>query len=261
MVTRTLERWPRAGSTISSAAASIATRPIAQWLVPHFEKMLYDNAQLARVYLEAVAGRPAAPTSPRSRGRTLDYVAARHDVARRRVLRRDRRRQPGPDGRAPRATTSRGRADELDAAARRASAPAACARTSASARRARSTAAACCTRRARARGRRRARDRRRRSSRPRSSRVARTQLLAARARRGRRRIATTRSSMAWNGLMISALARGGFVARSSRDYVDAARARGGARAVALRDARRRLAAQPARRPRRASAARSTTTRS
>src|SRR5690606_24588486 len=25
------------------------------WLVPHFEKMLYDNAQLARVYLEAYA--------------------------------------------------------------------------------------------------------------------------------------------------------------------------------------------------------------
>ena len=25
----------------------------AEWLVPHFEKMLYDNAQLARVYLMA----------------------------------------------------------------------------------------------------------------------------------------------------------------------------------------------------------------
>ncbi len=24
-----------------------------RWLVPHFEKMLYDNAQLARVYLHA----------------------------------------------------------------------------------------------------------------------------------------------------------------------------------------------------------------
>ena len=31
------------------------------WLVPHFEKMLYDNALLARVYLEAyqVTGEPA----------------------------------------------------------------------------------------------------------------------------------------------------------------------------------------------------------
>lgn len=33
----------------------------AEWLVPHFEKMLYDNAQLARVYLIAwqLTGRPA----------------------------------------------------------------------------------------------------------------------------------------------------------------------------------------------------------
>ncbi len=32
----------------------------AQWLVPHFEKMLYDNAQLSRVYLHAwqIAGEP-----------------------------------------------------------------------------------------------------------------------------------------------------------------------------------------------------------
>src|ERR1700675_763538 len=28
----------------------------AQWLVPHFEQMLYDNAQLARVYLHAWQG-------------------------------------------------------------------------------------------------------------------------------------------------------------------------------------------------------------
>ena len=25
----------------------------AEWLVPHFEKMLYDNAQLAQLYLDA----------------------------------------------------------------------------------------------------------------------------------------------------------------------------------------------------------------
>ena len=48
-------RWPTAGSTTSSAAASIATRPTPIWLVPHFEQMLYDNAQLARVYLHAWA--------------------------------------------------------------------------------------------------------------------------------------------------------------------------------------------------------------
>ncbi len=35
----------------------------ARWLVPHFEKMLYDNALLARVYLHAyqITGNPALP--------------------------------------------------------------------------------------------------------------------------------------------------------------------------------------------------------
>ena len=42
--------WP-AASTTSSAAASPATRSTPIWLVPHFEKMLYDNALLARAYL------------------------------------------------------------------------------------------------------------------------------------------------------------------------------------------------------------------
>ncbi|MFQ5876370.1 MAG: thioredoxin domain-containing protein [Acidobacteriota bacterium] len=39
----------------------------ARWLVPHFEKMLYDNALLACTYLEAarvVARRPASPAVP-----------------------------------------------------------------------------------------------------------------------------------------------------------------------------------------------------
>ena len=52
-------RWPTAGSTTSSAAASTAMPPTRAWLVPHFEQMLYDNAQLARVYLHACAGRLA----------------------------------------------------------------------------------------------------------------------------------------------------------------------------------------------------------
>ena len=44
-----------------------------KWLVPHFEKMLYDNAQLARVYVEAfqVTGDPAYEAVARE---TLDYV-------------------------------------------------------------------------------------------------------------------------------------------------------------------------------------------
>src|SRR6266852_4516796 len=45
----------------------------APWLVPHFEKMLYDNAQIARLYLEAyqVTG---APELRRVVEETLDYV-------------------------------------------------------------------------------------------------------------------------------------------------------------------------------------------
>jgi uncharacterized protein len=45
----------------------------AQWLVPHFEKMLYDNAQLARVYLHAwqLTGEPVFRTITQE---TLDYV-------------------------------------------------------------------------------------------------------------------------------------------------------------------------------------------
>jgi hypothetical protein len=46
----------------------------AQWLVPHFEKMLYDNAQLSRVYLHAlqVTGDPFFGRIARE---TLDYLA------------------------------------------------------------------------------------------------------------------------------------------------------------------------------------------
>ena len=44
-----------------------------EWLVPHFEKMLYDNAQLARVYTEAwqITGRASYQRVARE---TLDYV-------------------------------------------------------------------------------------------------------------------------------------------------------------------------------------------
>ena len=46
----------------------------AQWLVPHFEKMLYDNALLARAYLEgaqAVAQLPVSHALPEGRGRQV----------------------------------------------------------------------------------------------------------------------------------------------------------------------------------------------
>ena len=42
--------WRRAGSTTTWAAVSPATRSTDRWLVPHFEKMLYDNALLMRLY-------------------------------------------------------------------------------------------------------------------------------------------------------------------------------------------------------------------
>ena len=44
-----------------------------RWLVPHFEKMLYDNALLASVYLHA-ARRFDEPRYARVAGETLDYV-------------------------------------------------------------------------------------------------------------------------------------------------------------------------------------------
>ncbi|MBP7687381.1 MAG: thioredoxin domain-containing protein [Thermoflexales bacterium] len=46
----------------------------AQWLVPHFEKMLYDNSQLARVYLHA-AQALNEPFYRRIATEILDYVA------------------------------------------------------------------------------------------------------------------------------------------------------------------------------------------
>ncbi len=46
----------------------------ARWLVPHFEKMLYDNALLARAYLHGwqVTGDDAVPA--RSASETLDWA-------------------------------------------------------------------------------------------------------------------------------------------------------------------------------------------
>ena len=50
MLEVTLDRWRGAGSTTSLAAASIATATDREWMVPHFEKMLYDNGLLLEVY-------------------------------------------------------------------------------------------------------------------------------------------------------------------------------------------------------------------
>ena len=47
-----------------------------RWLVPHFEKMLYDNALLAAVYIEALQLTGAARFGQVA-GETLDYVLRR----------------------------------------------------------------------------------------------------------------------------------------------------------------------------------------
>ena len=53
MVTHTLRRMA-AGGIYDHLGGGFARYSVdGQWLVPHFEKMLYDNAQLARVYLHA----------------------------------------------------------------------------------------------------------------------------------------------------------------------------------------------------------------
>ena len=49
-------RWRWAACAITSAAVFIATRWTREWRVPHFEKMLYDQAQLVLAYRRSVAG-------------------------------------------------------------------------------------------------------------------------------------------------------------------------------------------------------------
>jgi uncharacterized protein YyaL (SSP411 family) len=74
MVETTLERMAHGGihDQIGGGFHRYTVEPT--WLVPHFEKMLYDNAQLAAVYLEAyqVTGREDFAGVVR---RTLDYAA------------------------------------------------------------------------------------------------------------------------------------------------------------------------------------------
>jgi uncharacterized protein len=53
MVTHTLEKMARGGIYDQIGGGFHRYAVDAIWLVPHFEKMLYDNAQLARVYLHA----------------------------------------------------------------------------------------------------------------------------------------------------------------------------------------------------------------
>ena len=79
----------------------------AAWLVPHFEQMLYDNAQLARVYAHAWALTGEA-YPPRDDDRGARLPAARADDARRRVRGQPGRRHRGRGGRHVRLDGARG---------------------------------------------------------------------------------------------------------------------------------------------------------
>ncbi|MDW8310432.1 MAG: thioredoxin domain-containing protein, partial [Verrucomicrobiales bacterium] len=73
MVLHTCERMA-AGGIHDQLGGGFARYAVdAQWLVPHFEKMLYDNAQLAQLYLDAflASGREQFAAIARD---TLDYV-------------------------------------------------------------------------------------------------------------------------------------------------------------------------------------------
>jgi uncharacterized protein YyaL (SSP411 family) len=73
MVELTLEHMARGGiyDQIGGGFHRYSVDPA--WLVPHFEKMLYDNAQLARVYTHAWQA-AARPLYRRIAAETLDYL-------------------------------------------------------------------------------------------------------------------------------------------------------------------------------------------
>ncbi len=73
MASQTLEAMARGGMYDQLGGGFHRYSVDEHWLVPHFEKMLYDNAQLARVYLHAwqVTGEPFYRAIAEE---TLDYV-------------------------------------------------------------------------------------------------------------------------------------------------------------------------------------------
>jgi uncharacterized protein len=73
MVTRTLERMAAGGIHDQVGGGFHRYATDERWLVPHFEKMLYDNAQLATLYLDAAQAMGRADLAAIAR-ETLDYV-------------------------------------------------------------------------------------------------------------------------------------------------------------------------------------------
>ncbi len=84
--------WPPGGIHDQLGGGFARYSVDAEWLVPHFEKMLYDNAQLAQLYLDAYLVSGEASLC-RRRARHPRLRAARHDPSGRRLLFRRRRRQ------------------------------------------------------------------------------------------------------------------------------------------------------------------------
>ena len=73
MVRRTLTRMARGGMYDQVGGGFHRYSVDAQWLVPHFEKMLYDNAQLAALYLHGWLA-TGDPEYRRIVEETLDYL-------------------------------------------------------------------------------------------------------------------------------------------------------------------------------------------
>jgi uncharacterized protein len=80
MVTRTLDAMKDGGMYDHVAGGFARYSTDERWLVPHFEKMLYDNAQLARVYVEAYQV-TQNPEYRRVASETLDYVVREMQAA------------------------------------------------------------------------------------------------------------------------------------------------------------------------------------
>ena len=73
IVTHTLHKMARGGMHDQLAGGFHRYSVDARWLVPHFEKMLYDNALLARVYLNAFQATGDVDLREVAE-RTLDYI-------------------------------------------------------------------------------------------------------------------------------------------------------------------------------------------
>src|SRR5438093_7884716 len=74
-VTVTLDRMADGGINDQLAGGFARYSTDARWLVPHFEKMLYDNAQLAHAYLEAFRA-TRHPRYGEVAAATLDFMLA-----------------------------------------------------------------------------------------------------------------------------------------------------------------------------------------